>query len=575
MAKSCGIRIGAGAFELVVLDGSAKKHRVVHAVSGTFAGDGPADPKAAGNALKSAMKGLGVPTENLGLAMDSRHAAFRKLKLPFTDRSKIESVLKFEVEGELPQFSIEDVVVDFLVLAQAADGAQLLTTAVPKTEIQRALAALKVAGVEPLEVELEVTAMVNAAHAAGITQADTAIVLVHVGEESTSVVTVDGGSVNEMRVIHLGAGSPAPDGAAQPRAEGSGEGSEGTPGVEAPSSLERERILEQATQRIRRELLRTISGARTARELGAVHVCGRELPGLVGSELMGLPVERLAIAPDGGAPLPSGSEIAYGVALRQLGGGTLSPSLRREELRFTGAFERLELPLAVAALMLVTLAGVWNIFLSKEVQLLRESLANWWRSSNNFMLTNLQAGSRGNLEFPSETLGRYVRNVEAGTGESGAGSFGNELSRFDSLNRVRALIDADIREMRKQLGRDTEIKHPQSALKGMALVLEVFSELGDEIGRFSIRQIDARQQRPSQRTPEHVRVTMDVAFFANSPAQATENYERLVAAFNSKPWRMNFTPKENTPLEDSKGIYLQGIVFEVDLAKAVGDQVWN
>lgn len=573
MAKSCGIRVGAGAFELVVLDGSPKKHRVVHAVSGTFASDGQADPKAAGAALKAAMKGLGVPTENLGLAMDSRHSAFRKLKLPFTDRAKIESVLKFEVEGELPQFSIEDVVVDFLVLSQAADGVQLLTTAVPKTEIRRALGALQAAGVEPLEVELEVTAMVNAAHAAGITQADSAVVLVHVGEESTSVVTVDGGAVNEMRVIHLGAGSPAPAEAAEAGAEGASEQGEERNAV--PSPLERERNLEQAAQRIRRELLRTISGARTVRELGAVHVCGRELPGLVGGELMGLPVERLVVTPDGGGALPGGTEIAYGVALRQLGGGVLTPSLRREELRFTGAFERLELPLAVAALMLVTLAGVWNIFLSKEVQLQRESLANWWRSSNNFMLTNLQAGSRGNLEFPSETLERYVRNVEAGTGESGSGPFGNELSRYDSLSRVRALIEADIREMRKQLGRDTEIKHPQSALKGMALVLEVFSELGDEIGRFSIRQVDARQQRPSQRTPEHVRVSMDIAFFANSPAQATENYERLVAAFNAKPWRMNFTSKENTPLEDSRGIYLQGIVFEVDLAKAVGVQVWN
>ncbi len=573
MAKSCGIRIGAGAFELVVLEGSAKKHRVVHAVSGTFAGEGLADPKAAGSALKTAMKGLGVPTENLGLAMDSRHAAFRKLKLPFTDRAKIESVLKYEVEGELPQFSIDDVVVDFLVLSQGADGVQLLTSAVPKAEIQRALGALRSAGLEPLEVELEVTAMVNAAHAAGLTQADSAVVLVHVGEESTSVVTVDGGSANEMRVIHLGAGSPVPPETGESAAEDGDE--PGTVPAAGTSPVERERNLEQAAQRIRRELSRTISGARTAHELASVYVCGRELPGLVGSELMGLSVERLAVGLDGGEGLAQGTEIAYGVALRQLGGGVLSPSLRREELRFTGAFERLELPLAVAALMLVTLVGVWNIFLSKEVQLQRESLANWWRSSNNFMLTNLQAGSRGNLEFPSENLEKYVRAVEAATGETGSAAFANELSRYDSLNRVRALIEADIREMRKQLGRDTEIKHPQSALKGMALVLEVFSELGDEIGRFSIRQVDARQQRPSQRTPEHVRVTMDVAFFANSPAQATENYERLVAAFNAKPWRMNFTSKENTPLDDSRGIYLQGIVFEVDLAKAVGDQVWN
>src|SRR5690606_27681684 len=106
MARSCGIRIGAGAFELVVLDGGPRKHRVVAAVSGALPGDGLEDPGAVGAALKRALKGVNVPAENIGVAMDSRHAAFRKVKLPFSDRSKIEQVLKFEVEGELPQFSI-------------------------------------------------------------------------------------------------------------------------------------------------------------------------------------------------------------------------------------------------------------------------------------------------------------------------------------------------------------------------------------------------------------------------------------------------------------------------------------
>lgn len=571
MAKSCGIRIGAGAFELIVLDGGPKKHKVVAAVSGVLPESGLEDPVAAGAALQRAVKGLNVPTENIGLAMDSRLAAFRKIKLPFTERAKIEQVLKYEVEGELPQFLIDDVVVDFLILSQAADGVQVLTSAVPKTEIRRVLDACIKAGVEPLEVELETTAMVNAAHGAGVCRTDNAVVLVHVGEESTSVVTVDGGMVNEMRVIHLGAGRPeAPDATVpeEPEAQDEEAGSELT-----PSPVDQERRLEQILQRIRRELSRTITGARTAQVLESVQVCGRDLPGLVGGELMGLPVERLALS---GVEGPSeGFEVAYGAALRQLGGGFLAPSLRREELRYTGTFERLELPLAVAALLLVTLVGVWNIFLAKEINLKRESLGFWWSSSNNFMLTDLQTGVKGNLEFPPEDLERYVRDVQSATDAIGVGTFRDEISRFESLGRVRAMIERDIREMKKQLGRDTELKHPQSALKGMALVLDVFAEQSENIGRFSIRSIEARQQRPSQRTPELVRVQMDIAFIGNSPAEATENYERLVSAFNAKPWRINFIPRENVPLEDSKGIFLQGIVFEVDVEKAAGDEVWS
>ena len=315
-----------------------------------------------------------------------------------------------------------------------------------------------------------------------------------------------------------------------------------------------------------------MSGARTAQELESVQVCGRDLPGLVGSELMGLPVARMAV---GGDDARVGFEVAYGVALRQLGGGFLSPSLRREELRYTGAFERLELPLAVAALLLVTLVGVWNIFLAKETNLMRQSLKYWWESSNNFMLTNLQAGVKGNLEFPPEALQKYVANVAAATKDDPGGAFGNELSRYDSLSRVRSLIESEIREMRKQLGRDTELKHPQSALKGMSLVLELFSANADNLGRFSIRSVDSRTQRSNQRTPEHVKVKMDIAFIANTPLEATENYERLVAAFNAQPWALSFVSRTNTPLDDSRGIFLQGIEFDVDVSKAAGDEVWN
>ena len=47
--------------------------------------------------------------------------------------------------------------------------------------------------------------MVNAALAAGVCPVDTAQILVHIGELSTSVVIMDGGKLREMRAIHLGA----------------------------------------------------------------------------------------------------------------------------------------------------------------------------------------------------------------------------------------------------------------------------------------------------------------------------------------------------------------------------------
>lgn len=205
MARSAGIRIGPRHFELFVLDGSPKKPKVVSSGGGMLPPEDEGDFHEVARALKEALKTYNIPKENVGIVIDSRHAAFRKLQLPFTDPAKIESVIKFEVEGQLPQFNVDDVVIDFQVLESSNNQSSLLITAVPKEDVRLGLELCEAAGFEPLEVELEATAMVNAAVAAGICSIDDAQVLVHVGGESTAVAVVDGGKVREMRTIQLGA----------------------------------------------------------------------------------------------------------------------------------------------------------------------------------------------------------------------------------------------------------------------------------------------------------------------------------------------------------------------------------
>src|SRR5439155_5224431 len=100
--------------------------------------------------------------------------------------------------------------------------------------------------------------------------------------------------------------------------------------------------------------------------------------------------------------------VAYGVALRQLGGGILQPSLRREELRYTGALERLELPLAVVSLLLVTFLGVWNIFLYKDSTFVEGKLAYWRDSVRTYLVGDLKKGRRGVLTNPSDQVKKYA-----------------------------------------------------------------------------------------------------------------------------------------------------------------------
>lgn len=588
MARSCGIRIGPRRYELVVLDGSPKKHRITAYSTGEFprGGEDPAAEAAA--VLKAAAKQCNVPTDNVAIAVDTGLAAFRTLKMPDLDESKIEAVLKFEVESELPQWNIDDVIIDFLKIDAASGETSLLVSAVPKADIAREIEIATRAGVEPLEAELEATAMVNAALSADVCHVDDAQVLVHVGEVSTAVVVMDGARVRSMRAVHIGALSrePAPaepEAEAEAEAEGEveGEAAERVP-VEREAAEERERRLEQVSSRIRRELLRTLSGARTANAFEAVHVCGWPLPGLVGSTIEGVPVVELDVfeedTSDVGRPVEGAGPlvVAYGVALGLLGGGSVLGRLRREELRYTGTFERIELPVAIGALLLVTLLAVFNIFELKRV-LSNTTNVNLWRvSTNNFMLGDMRAKppAPGNLNPVPEEVEKYIDRIRA-ENEPDDDGFNPEhdadRTRIEQMQFVRNQLRNKVLELDRELGNTGEITQPQSALEASTLVLAVLTELDPADGRPALRRIDSQYQFARTGGTDSVQVTLDLTFYADDAVTATRNSERYTQLLRDKPWVVRVETRGSKEFAEGEvtGITLDGFTVVCDLSKIV------
>lgn len=567
MARSCGIRIGPRRFELVVLDGSAKKQRMTAYRTGEFpqGGDDPTGDAVA--VLKEALREHKVPPDATAIAIDSGLAAFRTLKLPSLDENKIEEVLKFEVESQLPQWSIDDVVVDFIVLDRTESETNLLVTAVPKVALQRELDVCSRAGIEPQEAELEATAMVNAALSADICHVDNAQVLVHIGEASTAVVVMDGGKVRSMRAIHIGAlthepnavAADAEDGALAPLA------------VEA-SAEDAQRRLEQARSRIRRELGRTLSGARTANPIEAVYVCGWELPELVGSTILDIPVYELDVfEEDSGQPAQGVAPlvVAYGVALRMLGGGTLRTSLRREELRFTGAFERLELPLAVAVLTLITGLAIFNIFEFKRATKLDGDLHAWLQSNRNFLLTDLSNPKNtkaGSLEGATPELEKFVLETALPDDKKPENGVTSEYTRSEQLAQIELRLKNEIVKLNKDLGTGGEIAQPQSALEALTLVMATIDEFKGDLGRIGVR--DAKSTYSGGRAREIVEVTLNLSFFKDdSHLAATQAHDQLKRELEAKPWVSEVKTRQLTPFPDNNGVYTDGFAVTCDLSK--------
>jgi Tfp pilus assembly PilM family ATPase len=559
MAKSCGIRIGPRRFELVVLEGGPRKHRITAFATGDLPASG--DVAETAHVLKEVAKAHHIPWDSTSIAIDTGLAAFRTIKLPTLDESKIGQIIKFEVEGQLPQWNIDDVVVDFLPLERTPAEMNLLVSAVPKAELKRVLEICSKAGIEPLEAELEATAMVNAALGADICHPDDAQVLVHIGETSTAVVVVDGGHVRSLRAIHIGALSHEPE-AEEPAAEGA-EGAQQAPPAVPADPEEVQRRMEQAVSRIRRELGRTLSGARTANPIGAVYVCGWELPELVGTSVLDVPVFELDVfEEDSGQPAEGVAPlvVAYGAALRQLGSSAIRASLRREELRYTGAFERIEMPLAVAALLLVTTLAVFNIFEFYGVGKRDYDVYLWLRSASNFMLGDPKKGVRGNLEQPWPALENYVARTVPAKSDL-------PHTRLEQLGQIERLLALEIDKLNKELGNTGEVTQPQSALEGLTLVTGTIGELEDQGGRIAIRKALSTYRVGRSGANDSVEVRLDLTFFNADSVAATHDYERLTNDLRAKPWVQQVDTKGSKPLEEGSGISVDGYTVVCDLSK--------
>jgi len=571
MAKTCGIHIDQQRFYLVALEGSVKKHRIIAHGEGEIPLD--EDPRdAITHGLRRIAKEHKLAPESIGLSVDSSLAAFRAITLPFDDRAKIEEVLKFEIENDLPQWNIEEVVVDYVVTgSKPGVESHLLVTALPKERLAPLLAACESAGLEPLDAELDGTALFNAAHAGGVLAPDSAQVLVHVGDRTTITVVVDGGRIVSMRAIRAGS-RPLSGRPGDPSEETEEAGEETAEEAQALADDFHERLA-QSSARIRRELGRTISGARTEHPIEAILVCGDEMPGLAG-EVFDVPVRPLEVVPAGGDLVDDRQRytVAYGAALSQLGGAAHRAQLRREDLRYSGKFERLELPLAVFSLLLFTMLAVQLITTNKQL-LWRDvwdedpasqrkgDMQIWMQASNGFLLPNPDQGYPGRLKSPPESLTKYI--ARATNGED------NDRTKYEQLEEIDKILQREIARIEKNLGQgNTEIPKPQSALTATTLIFGVVDQMKDDIGRFAVRRMQADYQPGTSRTEDHVIVVLDMDFYGDTDVIATQHYNNLGSRLREQDWCIAFEGKTSKNMDGGGGIYVDGITVRVDVAKS-------
>ena len=300
-------------------------------------------------------------------------------------------------------------------------------------------------------------------------------------------------------------------------------------------------------------------------------MCGQVPAGLVGDTLLDVPVQALTL-PVGELENPGLYAVAYGAALRGYEGGTLRPSLRREELRFSGKFERLELPLAVFSLLLFTLLFVRFIVLDKQLQWrdegnlaagMKGDMQIWLERNNDRLFPDVEDPRPVRLPNPPEALAKFAAAAEAGLVE--------DKTKYQELLELRRLQRVEIDTLSRQLGQVSEIKQPQSALTASTLVMKIIAGMG-EPARLGIRRFESRFQIGSANKGDHVIVTMDVDFFGPNSLEATKAYNQLEGLFKAEAWCQEFEGKTSKVLDGDKGIQVDGLMIQVNVDKAMQGQ---
>ncbi len=218
MVRSIGIDPGDRVVNVVELDGSYRKTRLLNVSSATIGlGDDPMRPDIITDAVREALDGGSTGNGMKGemtLGYPCREAVIRTIELPFKGADAIKKVVKSEIEGEIFTHAVEDMVVDFHEVGPlAAGGTKVMVASVPKIGIRNQLASLSTQKIDPERVDLDTMALWRVADWTGAFQDDDddddaeqkpVHVVIDLGVRSVKVILTAGDQLIEMRVLRLG-----------------------------------------------------------------------------------------------------------------------------------------------------------------------------------------------------------------------------------------------------------------------------------------------------------------------------------------------------------------------------------
>lgn len=146
------------------------------------------------------------PYETVHSAISSSQLVFKKIKLPFIDRAKIQMVVAYEVEPLLP-FAASEAVVDFIITAtnQAEKSSELLVVAARKQYIEEHMQLFQGTDITPDVIGVDLIALYSLYKRIGSYNALTgAAALIDLGMHETRILYLYDAQLKLVRILNKG-----------------------------------------------------------------------------------------------------------------------------------------------------------------------------------------------------------------------------------------------------------------------------------------------------------------------------------------------------------------------------------
>jgi hypothetical protein len=592
MARSLGIHLRPDGYAYALVDGNARKWSLGAHGEGGLAPDESDLREALAAALGDALKGGGLgKLDQVTVAVPSTDTVLRELSLPFSDREKIQQVLKFEVESDLYHLDIDEVVCDYLELADDRATATLLVGALPKSQIETAIDVLEDAGQDPAVLDLDLGALATAVRTVEAAPELPAgfQAFLYVGSYSSVLLVAGEEGVRAVRKIPIGwrelgrgladeggpeAGLDEMEVAAEPLEGEEGAEQEAAPPVDpddlmlfgADSSLPLHgglaELLERAPAENRaafqRRMVAEVRRGLTAMAgvtVSRLHLLGAAVPGLAEAlaSRLGHPTAPLALggADEDGAP----DAAALGAALRGLGLAGSEMNFRQEEFRQTGGLERLEGPLTLMLVGLIAFFLVDSVILFKRTRdvLVHDTEAIYQECSKEVDALNTEL-----REGDPETW--FIKGVE-----------GLDLDDLQRIQTLRGRVKKARAELDEMVG-EGDLVHPQSCLEAWRLVFGVLErELEEQYeGRWMLESLDFTSIQPRRKEDEpYVEVKIELTVFGD-PVTASSKFDELLSAFRVQDFVVG-SPSYAGEISAAEGVEARvgTVVVRVSTAKGI------